>query len=191
MSGRPAVFLDRDGTLIEDRHYLRDPSGVQLLPGAADAVRRLNAAGRVVAVVTNQSGIARGLLTESDYAATSRRLAELLADEGARLDAQYHCPHHPDLSGKCECRKPGTLLYQRAAADLGLDLGRSWWIGDRLRDIAAAGALAGRGLLVRTGRGAEEARRPEAALWPTARDLRSAVGLVLSERGVPDYFPRP
>jgi D-glycero-D-manno-heptose 1,7-bisphosphate phosphatase len=191
MSGRPAVFLDRDGTLIEDRHYLRDPTGVQLLPGAAEAVRRLNAAGRVVVVVTNQSGIARGLLTEADYAATSRRLAELLAAGGAQLDAQYHCPHHPDLSGACECRKPGTLLYRRAAADFGLDLGRSWWIGDRLRDVAAAGALGGRGLLVRTGRGGEEARRPEATLWPTTRDLRSAVGLVLSERGVPDYFPRP
>jgi D-glycero-D-manno-heptose 1,7-bisphosphate phosphatase len=131
------------------------------------------------------------LLDEAAYHATRVELDRLLAGGGARLDAQYHCPHHPDLSGMCECRKPGTLLYHRAAADLGLDLGRSWWIGDRLRDIAAAGALGGRGLLVRTGRGAEEARRVEATLWPTTRDLRSAVGLVLSERGVPDYFPRP
>ena len=187
----PAVFLDRDGTLIEDRHYLRDPSRVRLMPGAAEAVRRINLAGRPVVVVTNQSGIARGLLTEADYAATARRLAELLAAEGARLDGQYHCPHHPDLSGKCDCRKPGTLLYRRAAAELGLDLERSWWIGDRIRDIAAAGALGGRGLLVRTGMGAAEARRPESRLWPTARDLPAAARLVLSERGVPDYFPRP
>ncbi|HEX2638447.1 MAG TPA: HAD family hydrolase [Gemmatimonadales bacterium] len=182
MSGRPAVFLDRDGTLIEDRHYLRDPAGVQLLPGVAAAVRKLNAAGRAVVVVTNQSGIARGLLSEADYAATADRLDELLAQEGAHLDARYHCPHHPELSGRCSCRKPGPLLYRQAAATLGLDLGRSWWLGDRVRDIAAAGALGGRGLLLLTGAGANESRRPEARLWPTARDLTAAIRVVLAER---------
>jgi D-glycero-D-manno-heptose 1,7-bisphosphate phosphatase len=183
MNGRPAVFLDRDGTLIEDRNYLRDPAGVRLLPGAAESVRKLNAAGRAAVLVTNQSGIARGLLNEADYAATARRLDELLAHEGARLEARYHCPHHPDLSGPCTCRKPGPLLYQRAAADLGLDLSRSWWVGDRVRDIAAAGAFGGRGLLLLTGAGTRESQRPDARLWPTARDLATATRLILADRG--------
>ena len=182
MSGRLAVFLDRDGTLIEDRRYLRNPDDVRLLPGAAESVRRLNAAGRAAVLVTNQSGIARGLLSEADYAATASRLDELLAREGARLDARYHCPHHPDLSGPCACRKPGTLLYQRAAADLGLDLSRSWWVGDRVRDIAAAGTFGGRGLLLLTGGGLGESRRPEARLWPTARDLATATRVILAAR---------
>jgi len=95
VSGRPAVFLDRDGTLIEDRGYLRDPDQVALLPGASGAVRRLDLAGLPVVVVTNQSGIARGLLTEDDYLATARRLDALLAADGARLAGHYHCPHLP------------------------------------------------------------------------------------------------
>lgn len=145
---RAAVFLDRDGTLIEDTGYLARADQVRLLPGAAEAVRRLRAAGYAAVVVTNQSGIARGLLTEADYAATAERLASLLAAEGASLDAQYHCPHLPQITGPCECRKPGTLLYRRAAAELDLDLRESWWIGDRSRDVEPAAALGGRGLLL-------------------------------------------
>lgn len=180
MSGRPAVFLDRDGTLIEDRHYLRDAADVRLLPGAAEAVRRLNAAGLAAVVVTNQSGIARGLLTEDDYQESVRRLNALLEGEAARLDAHYHCPHLPGISGGCECRKPGPLLYQRAAADLGLDLARSWWIGDRLRDVEPAARLGGRGALVLTGAGREESRLPGAGRWITAPDLGAAVQAILA-----------
>lgn len=179
MSGRPAVFFDRDGTLIEDLHYIRDPAGVRLLPGAADAVRRLNAAGYAAVVVTNQSGIARGLMSEADYQATARRLDELLADHGARLDGHFHCPHHPALSGPCECRKPGPLLYRQAAAELGLDLERSWWVGDRIRDVAAAAVLGGRGVLLKTGAGEEEARRPEAAAWPIEAGVADAIAYLL------------
>jgi histidinol-phosphate phosphatase family domain/HAD-superfamily hydrolase, subfamily IIIA len=180
MSGRPAVFLDRDGTLIEDRHYLRDPADLQLLPGAAEAIRRLNRAGLAAVVVTNQSGIARGLLTEADYQGSVRRLDALLGDEGARLDAHYHCPHLPEISGQCDCRKPGLLLYQRAATDLGLDLARSWWIGDRLRDVEPAGRLGGRGALVLTGAGQEASRLPGADRWITAGDLGAAVQSILA-----------
>jgi histidinol-phosphate phosphatase family protein len=147
-SGRPAVFLDRDGTIIEDLGYLGDPDRVRLLPGAAEAIGRLNRAEVPAVVVTNQSGIARGLLDETAYAATRARLDQLLADHGARLDGHYHCPHHPDLTGPCECRKPGLLLYRRAAQDLGLQLAASWWVGDRLRDVEPAAALGGRGILV-------------------------------------------
>ena len=180
MSGRPAVFFDRDGTLIEDLHYLRDPAGVRLLPGTADAVRRLNAAGYAAVVVTNQSGIARGLLTESEYQATARRLDALLAAEGAMLDGHYHCPHHPSLSGPCDCRKPGVLLYRRAAADLHLDPAASWWVGDRLRDVAAASALGGRGILVRSEAGAEESAGTEPAAWLAVAGVAEAVALILA-----------
>jgi D-glycero-D-manno-heptose 1,7-bisphosphate phosphatase len=181
VSGRPAVFLDRDGTLIEDRQYLRDPNQVQLLPGAADAVRRLDRAGRPVVVVTNQSGIARGLLSEQDYQATARRVEDVLAAAGARLAGQYHCPHFPEISGPCECRKPGSLLYRRAAEELGLDLARSWWVGDRLRDIAAAGRLGGRGLLVLAASPAGEAETAAAQGWPLVPDLVAAVNAILAD----------
>ncbi|MGH7513087.1 MAG: D-glycero-alpha-D-manno-heptose-1,7-bisphosphate 7-phosphatase [Gemmatimonadales bacterium] len=179
MSGRPAVFLDRDGTLIEDRHYLRDSDQVALLPGAATAVRRLARAGLPVVVVSNQSGIARGLLTEDDYLATTQRLDALLAADGARLAGHYHCPHLPEISGPCECRKPGPLLYRRAAADLDIDLTRSWWVGDRVRDIVAATGFGGRGILVLTGQGAGEAEAAAARGWPVMTDLAAAAELIL------------
>ena len=147
-AGRPAVFLDRDGTIIEDVGYLGDPERVRLLPGAAEAIGRLNGAGLLVVVATNQSGIARGLFDEEAYDATRRRLERLLGERGARLDAQYHCPHHPEITGPCECRKPGLRLYRRAADELGIDLTASWWVGDRLRDVQPATALGGRGIVL-------------------------------------------
>jgi histidinol-phosphate phosphatase family protein len=183
VSGRPAVFLDRDGTLIEDRGYLRDPDQVALLPGASGAVRRLDLAGLPVVVVTNQSGIARGLLTEDDYLATARRLDALLAADGARLAGHYHCPHLPEVSGPCECRKPGALLYRQAAADLALDLTRSWWVGDRVRDVAAARELGGRGILVLTGAGVAETKTPAARDWPSVPDLAAAARVILDANG--------
>jgi len=181
VSRRPAVFFDRDGTLIEDRHYLRDPDLVRLLPGAAGAVRRLDGAGLAVVVVTNQSGIARGLLTEQDYQATARRLEELLAAAGTRLAGQYHCPHLPEISGPCMCRKPGTQLYALAADELDLDLPRSWWVGDRLRDITAASRFGGRGLLVLAGGTAGEAKSASAQGWPAVPDLGAAVDRILAD----------
>jgi D-glycero-D-manno-heptose 1,7-bisphosphate phosphatase len=182
VSGRPAVFLDRDGTLIEDLHYLRDPDQVRLLPGVAEAVRRLNVAAILAVVVTNQSGIARGLLTEGDYAATVRRLDDLLAAAGARLDGHYHCPHLPDVTGPCDCRKPGPLLYERAARDLDLDLAASWWVGDRERDLSAADRFGGRAILVLTGGGLDDSRQPRTVLRPVAPDLPAAVARILDAR---------
>lgn len=178
MSGRTAVFLDRDGTLIEDPGYLADPDGVRLLPGVAPAVARLNRAGLIVVVVTNQSGIARGLLTEAQYLAIERRVDELLAAEGARIDAHFHCPHHPDVSGACDCRKPGLLLYRRAAERFGIDLRASWWVGDRLRDVRPAAAFGGRGLLVLTGREEQEIGRADG--FGVAPDLAAAADAVLA-----------
>jgi D-glycero-D-manno-heptose 1,7-bisphosphate phosphatase len=148
-----AVFLDRDGTIVEDPGFLHEPGKVRLLPGAADAIRQLNQAGFVVVTVSNQSGIARGRYTVADYEAVQRRLTELLASHHARLDASYFCPHHPDVTGPCDCRKPGVKLFQDARTALGIDFTRSWWVGDRLSDVEPARALGGRAILVATGDG--------------------------------------
>lgn len=151
MTLRPAAFLDRDGTLIEDANYLADADQVKLLPGAPEAVRALNARNVLVVVVTNQSGIAQGLLSEDQYRETERRLSRLLRAEGARVDATFHCPHHPDINGPCECRKPGTLLYRRAAQQFGIDLESSFYVGDRYRDVEPGLTFGGFARLVPSG----------------------------------------
>jgi D-glycero-D-manno-heptose 1,7-bisphosphate phosphatase len=179
----PAVFLDRDGTLIEDAHYIGSPDRVALLPGAAEAVRRLNEAGWPVIVVTNQSGIARGLFTHADYERVRDRVNALLAVKGARIDDTRICPHHPEFTGPCECRKPGTLLFREAARAHDLDVARSWYIGDRLRDVLPALALGGRGILV------AGADTPDADLegarreFEVASSLDEAVARVLESAG--------
>jgi D-glycero-D-manno-heptose 1,7-bisphosphate phosphatase len=179
---KPAVFLDRDGTIIADVGYLRDPDQVRLLPGAAGAIRRLNESGWLAVVVTNQSGIARGLLTEDDYRRTERRLDELLAQAGARLDGHYWCPHLPDVSGPCECRKPGTLLYRQAADRFDIDLSKSWWVGDRARDVLPAAAFGGRGVVLLGD--LAEAELPQGSKHRVlqAPDLSAAVDLILAAR---------
>jgi D-glycero-D-manno-heptose 1,7-bisphosphate phosphatase len=142
-ASRPAVFLDRDGTIVEDPGFLHEPAKVRLFPGAGQAIRRLREAGFLVVTVTNQSGIARGLYAAADYEAVQRRLAELLATHGARLDGSYLCPHHPQFTGPCDCRKPGTKLFLDAQRELGIDFARSWWVGDRLSDVQPARLLVG------------------------------------------------
>ena len=176
---RAAVFLDRDGTIIHDAHYLADPDGVRLLPGAGAAIARLNAAGIPVVVVTNQSGIGRGYFTEGDFRAVQARMEALLAAEGARVDATYHCPHAPDAGPACDCRKPGVGLFVRAAAEHGLDLARAWYVGDRRRDVAPAERLGGRGILVRAGAEHAEAELAPAGV-PVVEGLAEAVERVLA-----------
>ncbi len=182
MSGRPlqqAAFLDRDGTLIEDRHFLADPEGVVPLPNAMDAVRALNQAGVLAIVVTNQSGIARGLLTEAQYASTAQRLRDLFERAGVHIDGMYHCPHFPDISGPCACRKPGTFLYTRAAADYAIDLQRSAYIGDRLRDVLPAQTLGGRGILIAGPDTPADERERAAAEFTVVDSLAAAVRTAL------------
>lgn len=181
-AGRPAVFLDRDGTVVVERHYLRDPDAVELVPGAAGALRRLREAGYALVVVTNQSGIARGLYTEAEFRAVQDRIDALLAREGVRFDGVYHCPHHPDFTGRCECRKPGTGLHRRAARELGLDLARSVFVGDRLKDVRPADDLGGDAILVRTGYGREqEGDAPDDLV--VRDDLPAAADYILERRG--------
>lgn len=142
-----AVFLDRDGTIIEDAHYLSRPEQIKLLPGAAEAIARVNTLLIPVIIVTNQSGIARGIFSVEDHEAITAKLAEMLAAEGAVVDASYFCPHAPEDA--CDCRKPGTLLFRQAARDLhDIDLSRALYIGDRLRDVEPGLTLGGTGVLV-------------------------------------------
>ncbi|MEO8089937.1 MAG: HAD family hydrolase [Gemmatimonadales bacterium] len=181
--GRRAVFLDRDGTIIEDVAYLRDMGEVRLLPDAATSIRRLNEGGFLTIVVTNQSGIARGLMSRHEYKLAERRVDELLASQGARLDAHYFCPHLPELTGPCDCRKPGVLLFRQAAEQFQIDFSQSWWVGDRMRDVLPAATLGGRGILVLTGAEPEEAGREQASRFAQVRDLADAVDLILTGVG--------
>ncbi|HKB16948.1 MAG TPA: HAD family hydrolase [Planctomycetota bacterium] len=144
MKGR-GVLLDRDGTIVEDPEFLRAPDQVRLLPGAASALRKLRRAGFRLAVVTNQSGIARGLFDEATLENIHRRLRELLAAEGAALDGIYVCPHHPEegrppYRADCDCRKPRPGLLLRAIREMDLDPARSYGVGDSPRDLEAAAA---------------------------------------------------
>jgi D-glycero-D-manno-heptose 1,7-bisphosphate phosphatase len=179
---RPCAFLDRDGTIVLDTGYLRDPCLVRLVPGAAAAIARLNRAGYPVVLVTNQAGISRGLLTAEEYFAVSQAMEALLANEGARLDATYVCPHAPERDGPCPCRKPALLHYECAARDFGLDTRRSWYVGDRLSDLLPARAFGAgdRALLVRTGYGAEQAPAARAAGFEAVADLGQAVERILA-----------
>lgn len=176
MNGRrAAVFLDRDGTIIVDEGYANDAARVRLIPGAAEAVARINREGRLAIVATNQSGIARGIITPAQYEAVEARTDELLRQAGAHLDAHFCCPHHPDISGPCDCRKPGVKLYRDADARFGIDFPRSAWIGDRMRDIEPARTLGGRGILVLTGEGRGDEAAARAAGFEVAADLGTAV----------------
>ena len=176
-----AVFLDRDGTLVEEVPYLHDPERVVLLPGAG-ALAGLAAAGYALVVVTNQAGVARGRYGEAAVEAVHRRLAELLAGVGVRLDAVLYCPHHPEgtvpgYARACRCRKPGPGMLEAAAERLGLDLAASFMIGNHPTDVGAAGAAgvltgreAARGRAVDGGGEGVQKARPAPAVtgraWP-------------------------
>ncbi len=178
-----AAFLDRDGTIVDDPGYLHEPDRVKLLPGAAEAIRRLNERGFVVVVVSNQSGIARGLYSVEDYAAVQRRLGELLTAQGARIDGDYFCPHWPDVTGPCECRKPGLKLFREAAAAFDIDFARSWWVGDRVSDVQPARALGGRGILVAKGEGNLHQGQARASGVTVVADLQAAANEILNSTG--------
>ena len=175
---RPAAFLDRDGTIIEDPGYLDHPEQVQLIPDSASAIRRLNEAGWVVVVITNQSGIARGYYTEADYEAVRAHVDELLSRQGARVDAHYHCPHHPSVSA-CDCRKPGLKHFLHAIGRLGIDPAKSWCVGDKVGDVTPAIRLGAHGLLVRTGEGVANRVEAELAGFGSVPDLAAAVSRML------------
>jgi D-glycero-D-manno-heptose 1,7-bisphosphate phosphatase len=145
---RRAAFLDRDGTIIDDVSYISRPDHVRLRPTAAEAIGLLNENDVAVVVITNQSGIARGLFTVADYEAVRDRVARELGMHGARIDASYYCPHHPSLGGPCGCRKPGRLLFDQAIAELDLSPATSMFAGDRTRDVLPARTFGGTAYLI-------------------------------------------
>jgi D-glycero-D-manno-heptose 1,7-bisphosphate phosphatase len=179
---RPAVFLDRDGTLIEEVGWLSDPDGVAIIPGVPDALRRLADAGFVLVVVSNQGGVARGLFTEDHIRAVIGRVVELLGDAGTTLTAWYHCPHHPEFGPPCDCRKPAPGMLLDAAREHDLDLGRSWMVGDHLVDVEAGLAAGARPIKVRTGHGMLHGDGEPEPDVPVVADLPAAADLILAER---------
>ncbi|MFI5208526.1 MAG: D-glycero-alpha-D-manno-heptose-1,7-bisphosphate 7-phosphatase [Gemmatimonadales bacterium] len=178
MSTRAAVFIDRDNTIVEDPGYLHEPARVVLKPRAAQGLAKVAAAGWPIIVISNQSGIARGMFGEDAYRAVMARTRELLAPHGATLLADYFCPHLEEITGPCKCRKPGTLLFRQAATEHGLDLVRSWYLGDRWRDVEPALTLGGRGLLVGSPEGSEDAREADAHGIMKAPNLEAAARIV-------------
>jgi D-glycero-D-manno-heptose 1,7-bisphosphate phosphatase len=192
MSGAPAVFIDRDGTLTEEVGYVNHPRRLRLLPRSGEAVGRLNRAGVKAVLVTNQSGIARGYFSEEVLHAVNDALVSQLKAAGAHLDGLYVCTHHPTLGeppyrARCDCRKPRPGLVARAARDLGLDLSRSWLVGDKISDVLAARQAGVGAVLVLTGYGLGEWEYRQ-ALWPArpdhvAGDLLEAIEWILPRTG--------
>lgn len=176
---QPAVFLDRDGVLVEDVGFLGKPAGIRILPGVAQALRSLASRFRLV-VVTNQSGIARGLFNEDDLLAIHRELSGRLAEQGAVLDAYYYCPHLPEgsvpaYSLYCECRKPKPGMLRQASSDMGIPLSESYMIGDKPRDVLAGLAVGAKGIMLGSG----ENGCPDSAI--VAGSLLEAAKLILNQ----------
>ncbi|MBE9535669.1 MAG: D-glycero-beta-D-manno-heptose 1,7-bisphosphate 7-phosphatase [Proteobacteria bacterium] len=155
---RIAVFLDRDGTVNEDAEYLSDPNELKLIPGSGGAIRLINEAGLLAVVLTNQSGVARGYFSETQVGIVNKRLDLLLAQNQAKIDAYYYCPHHPTEGNapyrvECDCRKPKTGMIKKAVKKLDIDPQISYMVGDKLSDLKMADAAGAKGILVRTGYG--------------------------------------
>lgn len=187
---RPAVFLDRDDTLIANVPYLTDPALLRVLPGAAEAVAALNRAGFAVVLATNQSAVGRGLLTEDRLREIHDELNRLLAERGAVLDAIHHCPHVPRSDDRATIefhdRKPGPGMLLRAASELGLDLAASWMVGDLISDVLAGLNAGCRSILVGSNATLDELPHPvEPGRALAAADLAAAAALILEERNLP------
>lgn len=192
-AGQRALLLDRDGTITVEGEWLTRREDLVLVPGAAAALARLSARGWKLVLVTNQSAIARGLITPAQLDEIHAELQQNLEAQGAHLDALYSCPHHPTEGRgtyrvECECRKPKPGLVLQAARELGLDLAHCWMIGDAARDLEAGWAAGVPGILVATGKGASEiVRMRERGLEPQAfvPDLPAAADWILAREAQP------
>lgn len=164
---RKAIFLDRDGTINVEKDYLYKISDFEFLPGVITALQRLQAAGYILIIITNQSGIARGYYTEKDYNKLNSWMLETLKSEGINIDAVYYCPHHPKAIMpayriNCECRKPKIGLFKRAVEEFDIDLAKSFSIGDKIRDCAICEKTSCRGFLIASNENAEIIERVKA-----------------------------
>ena len=184
---QPAIFIDCDGTINEDSGYISTPDDLIIYPYAAEALRLINESNLKAIVITNQSGIARGIYTEAALDAIHNRMREELARDGAHIDAIYYCPHHPRIGDDryrkmCDCRKPGTGMLRQAAREHAIDLSLSYVIGDKASDINLATNAGARGVLVMTGYGRETLASQDR--WPCmpaiiADDLLDGVKRIL------------
>jgi D-glycero-D-manno-heptose 1,7-bisphosphate phosphatase len=183
MDLKVGVFLDRDGTIIQEKGYLSDPEGVELIPGVARGIRLINHLGLRTVVVSNQSGVARGYFPVSVVEEINKRVQLLLGERGASLDGMYYCPHHPD--DRCTCRKPEPGMLELAAKELRVDLPSSYMVGDKADDIGAVHLVGGKGIVVLTGYGTEELKT-----WQgdppdfVAQDLLEASYWILLQEGM-------
>lgn len=192
-SSRPAIFLDRDGTLIVNKHYLSDPREVEIIPGVAEQLGRAAQAGYRLVVISNQSGVARGLMSEQSVQEVNLRMQALFQEAGVTLDRMLYCPHHPTEGSNlryrrsCRCRKPGPGLVEEAALDLNIDLRRSWVIGDSVDDLNLAYGMGLAGKLVRTGHGEQTAAQspPHLRGFPVYADAAEAIAEILDNRSEP------
>jgi D-glycero-D-manno-heptose 1,7-bisphosphate phosphatase len=175
---RPAVFLDRDGTLIAEVGHLGDPDGVAILPGVPDALNRLREAGYALVMVSNQAGVAKGLFTEENVRAVNRRMTSILEEQGARLDGMYWCVHHPEFTGPCECRKPKPGMLHQASEEHGLDLSTSWIVGDHPSDALCGLGVGTRAVVVISGHTHEHEPELPAGI-PIVADLSAAADVIL------------
>jgi D-glycero-D-manno-heptose 1,7-bisphosphate phosphatase len=189
MRERPAAFLDRDGTITVERGYLRCPEDIEMIPGSAAGIRMLRDAGLLVVVVSNQSGVARGLMTEEDVALVHEALERLLGREGATIDGAYYCPNYSEGTDErytrdTSCRKPAPGMIERAVRDLGIDLRSSVMVGDQLSDLELAAGVGIPGVLVLTGKGREAAalaRDLDVPIAHTASDLAEAAAWIIAQ----------
>jgi len=180
MRPRPAVFLDRDGTLIRDLKYLKDPKRIYFYKGACNALKKLYPLNYRLVMITNQSGIGRGFFGRRDLELVHRRMMEILKKNGVKLDGIFLCIHRPDQH--CACRKPKLLLFRRAAKKLSIDFKKSYLIGDKLADVTPAKILGARGILVETGEGLKHRRESRTQGFRTVKNLKDAVNIIIKER---------
>jgi D,D-heptose 1,7-bisphosphate phosphatase len=190
-----AVFLDKDGTLVVDVPYNVDPDRMVLMPGAGESLRRLSDAGYKLIVVSNQSGVARGIFSESALPAVEQRLREMLAEYGAPISGFYYCPHHPDgvvleYAVHCDCRKPEPGLILRAAAEHGVALDRSWFVGDILNDMEAGRRAGCRTILLDNGNETEWELSRERLPDCVVSDLQDAADRILGSRAAANLAER-
>ncbi len=181
-----AVFLDRDGTIVEDVGYLNNPQQLKFIPGSIEAIKKLNEASYKVVVITNQAGVARGLITEDMLQTIDKTLHKWLLNGGAHLDGIYYCPHHPEhgvhpYKQECECRKPHPGLIKKAEKDLDIDLSQSWMIGDKYSDMLDGKRAGTKTIFVTSGRGQEEKKKIKEKPDHIAENLAAAVDWLLKK----------
>ncbi|OGB87488.1 hypothetical protein A3H38_02985 [candidate division WOR-1 bacterium RIFCSPLOWO2_02_FULL_46_20] len=182
-----AVFLDRDGTIVEDVGYLNSPQQLQFIPGSIEAIKKLNEAGYKVVVITNQAGVAKGLISEDMLQTIDKTLQKFILSGGAYLDGLYYCPHHPEhglypYKQDCQCRKPKPGLFKKAEKDLNIDLARSWMIGDKATDVEAGQRAGTKTVFVMTGKGKKEKDRLRKKPDYIAENLKQAVAWLFNNK---------